>query len=78
MCSASFGQASEICSHWIKFTIEDTGIGIAPEDQEQIFAAFHQVDNSLARLAGGTGLGLPLARHIVQDVLKKLPSLNPT
>ncbi|HEU5393967.1 MAG TPA: ATP-binding protein, partial [Candidatus Methylomirabilis sp.] len=46
--------------------VRDTGIGIAPEDQERIFREFEQVDNSFARQYQGTGLGLALARKLVE------------
>jgi two-component system sensor histidine kinase/response regulator len=42
----------------------DTGIGIAPEVQEQIFQAFRQADSSLTRQYGGAGLGLAIVRHL--------------
>lgn len=45
--------------------VEDEGIGIAAEDVGHIFERFYRVDNSDRRLAGGTGLGLALAREIV-------------
>jgi len=48
------------------FIVEDTGIGIRPEDQERIFEAFTQVDGSLARQHQGTGLGLTLVRRFVE------------
>ncbi|WP_416897962.1 MAG: sensor histidine kinase [Minwuia sp.] len=48
-----------------KISVADTGIGIAPEDQERIFEPFTQIQNAFARDHGGTGLGLPLVRHIV-------------
>jgi signal transduction histidine kinase/CheY-like chemotaxis protein len=48
------------------FVVEDTGIGIRPEDQERIFEAFTQVDGSLARQYQGTGLGLTLVRRFVE------------
>ncbi len=46
------------------FSVQDTGIGIAPEDQERIFQEFTQVMNPLQRKAKGTGLGLPLSRKL--------------
>jgi PAS domain S-box-containing protein len=50
----------------IIFEIEDTGIGIAPEDHEKVFEQFRQVDGSATRRAGGSGLGLAITRHLVQ------------
>lgn len=49
----------------IRFTVEDTGIGIAPEQNSVIFERFHQVDSSLSRKYGGTGLGLSIAKDLV-------------
>jgi len=50
----------------VMIEVEDTGIGIAVEDQEQIFKPFIQLDSGLNRHAGGTGLGLALVRHLTQ------------
>ncbi|HEY0073103.1 MAG TPA: ATP-binding protein [Abditibacteriaceae bacterium] len=47
-------------------SVQDTGIGIALEDQERILHAFEQADLSYARQHQGTGLGLPLSRLIVE------------
>ena len=44
----------------------DTGIGIAPEDIEQVMKAFTQVDSTLARKFEGTGLGLPLTKALIE------------
>jgi signal transduction histidine kinase len=48
----------------IAFTVLDTGVGIAAEDQERIFQEFQQIENPLQRRAHGTGLGLPLSRKL--------------
>src|SRR4030095_7553604 len=50
----------------ILITVKDTGIGIAPDKLEAIFQEFTQVDSSTTRKAGGTGLGLPIRRRLVE------------
>jgi signal transduction histidine kinase len=49
-----------------EISVADTGIGIAPEDQEVIFEEFRQVGSDYARNPEGTGLGLALARKLVE------------
>jgi PAS domain S-box-containing protein len=51
---------------YLEVAVSDSGIGIAPKDQERIFEDFQQVDSSLARLHQGTGLGLSLTRKLVE------------
>ena len=48
------------------FVIADTGIGVAPENAERIFEPFWQVQQSATRQAGGTGLGLSVARRLAR------------
>ncbi|HLU11700.1 MAG TPA: GAF domain-containing protein, partial [Oceanobacillus sp.] len=49
---------------WLAVTIQDTGIGIRPEDQEIIFESFRQADGSSVREYSGTGLGLAITRRL--------------
>lgn len=47
----------------VRFAVQDTGSGIAPDRQGALFTPFEQADNSMTRRHGGTGLGLALTRH---------------
>ena len=51
---------------WVEVSINDTGIGVEPEMQERIFDLFEQADKTLQRGNAGLGVGLTLARQIIQ------------
>jgi two-component system phosphate regulon sensor histidine kinase PhoR len=51
---------------FVAIAVSDTGVGIHHDDLSRIFERFYKSDKSRVRARGGTGLGLPIARHIVE------------
>ncbi len=53
-------------AHCLRFVVQDTGVGVPPEKQAELFQSFTQVDGSLRRAAEGTGLGLAISKRLVE------------
>ena len=51
---------------WLIYRVSDTGIGIPPEEIDNVFAEFRQVDATVTRQFGGTGLGLSITKRFVE------------
>jgi two-component system, OmpR family, phosphate regulon sensor histidine kinase PhoR len=65
-------EGGEITISWERrdgvaaFSVQDTGIGVAPQDVPRITERFYRVDRSRSRETGGTGLGLAIVKHVLQ------------
>jgi CheY-like chemotaxis protein len=60
------GPRTSDAATFLEISVQDTGIGIKPEDQGRVFEPFKQIDSSLARKYPGTGLGLALTKKLVE------------
>ncbi len=56
---------SEMSDEYIQIAVKDNGIGIAKENWNKVFEQFKQIENSLSRKVGGSGLGLPIAKRLM-------------
>jgi len=56
----------------VRFEVQDTGIGISPENQEKVFESFKQENSTITRTHGGSGLGLAISKQIVELMGGKL------
>ena len=59
-------QIKDLSGDYIQVCVADEGIGIAPKDFLHAFDKFAQIENSLSRKVGGTGLGLPIAKQLLE------------
>jgi len=60
------GKKLSLKGDYVKISVKDTGIGINDSDIPKVFDKFQQIESSLSREVGGTGLGLPIAKQLIE------------
>lgn len=55
-----------LSNEYVQIAVKDNGIGIAKENRYKVFEQFKQIENSLIRKVGGSGLGLPIAKRLIE------------
>jgi two-component system, OmpR family, sensor histidine kinase BaeS len=61
----------------VTFTVSDTGVGLAPEHRAHLFERFYRVDKSRSRALGGSGIGLTIAKALVEAMAGKMHADSP-
>lgn len=60
----------------LRFSVKDTGIGLTDEQMKHLYTSFEQADGSISRRFGGTGLGLPISKNIVEKMGGRIWTLS--
>lgn len=59
--------SAQAVDHEVRFAIKDSGVGLTEADLSKIFQRFYRVDKSRSRASGGSGIGLTIARHLIES-----------